>query len=728
MRRPFRLACLLLALVLVLPAAVRWLPVADAGKVKVWHHQTPAQHDKAAFKQAILTSEGNLRLSRELKPFASLDATHVWDIVEGKDGSLYVATGSDGKVFKVAPDGKVTVAFEAQESQVFCLALAPDGAVYAGTGPSGLVVRIGPDGNSRVIYDSPESYVWSLSIDARGENICAGTGPRGRVYQLTPDGKTASVFYTTKQDHVLSLARDLAGNVYAGTDKNGVVYRIDGAGKGFVLYQAPQSEVRTLAWTPDGLYAGTSAPVKRRIGGGSSQTVEKGGTGSAGSSSGASKTAAAVPAPTPAASEESDKGTSKDKEPEKGTPAAAPSLPGTGENSVFRIHADGTVRELFREKAMILSVLRSAGQVLVGTGQEGRLFEVDETTKERSEIARLDHGQVQAMCRRKDGSIVLGAGDPGKLYVLQDRYCAAGTVLSDVLDAKMISKWGALRWKAETPAGTRVTVAVRSGNVSEPDDTWSPWSAEQTDAELAAVKAPTARFLQYRVTLTTDNPKATPTVSSLTVRYMTSNQPPDVTTIEVPDLEAVNLDNPKKLKIKWTAVDPNEDELTYSLFVRKDGWQAWVQLEDALTKSEYEWDTTTTPAGVYQVKVQASDRRDNPDGEALTAERVSTSVAVAHDAPRVMVKVVGVEGDQALIEATGTDALVRLTSAQFAVNGKKWINVFPTDGLFDSKVETFKFKTEALKRGTHVLVLKVRDAAGNIGSGDVVFTVQARKP
>ena len=40
-------------------------------------------------------------------------------------------------------------------------------------------------------------------------------------------------------------------------------------------------------------------------------------------------------------------------------------------------------------------------------------------------------------------------------------------------------------------------------------------------------------------------------------------------------------------------------------------------LEDDLDKTEYEWDTTTTPAGMYQLKVVASDRKDNPEGEAL---------------------------------------------------------------------------------------------------------------
>ena len=76
-----------------------------------------------------------------------------------------------------------------------------------------------------------------------------------------------------------------------------------------------------------------------------------------------------------------------------------------------------------------------------------------------------------------------------------------------------------------------------------------------------------------------------------------------------------------------------------------------------------------------------------------------------------------------MIEASATSPLVRLTAASFAVNGKKWVNVFPTDGLFDSKSETFRFQTGPLKPGTYVLVLRVKDAAGNTGSGDVVFTV-----
>src|SRR5947209_2247365 len=119
---------------------------AQAAKVKVWHHGTPSSYDRAQLKGAVVSSEGAVRLSRQLKPLASLDATHIWDVIEDGDGNLIVATGDDGKVFKVAPDGRASVLYTADESQVLCLARAPDGAIYAGTGPAGNVVRIEPDG------------------------------------------------------------------------------------------------------------------------------------------------------------------------------------------------------------------------------------------------------------------------------------------------------------------------------------------------------------------------------------------------------------------------------------------------------------------------------------------------------------------------------------------------------------------------------------------------------
>ena len=175
----------------------------------------------------------------------------------------------------------------------------------------------------------------------------------------------------------------------------------------------------------------------------------------------------------------------------------------------------------------------------------------------------------------------------------------------------------------------------------EPDDTWSDWSAEQTDAQASKVPAPTARYLQYRVTLATENPRASPEVHGLTLRYKTTNQAPEITSFDVPDIDAANLDNPRKLKLNWSAVDPNEDELTYSLFFKKDGWKDWVQLESDLDRKDYDWDTTAIPSGIYQLKVVASDRKDNTAGRCPDGRADQRAVPVAHEPPRVTVKTAG---------------------------------------------------------------------------------------
>jgi sugar lactone lactonase YvrE len=704
------LASLLLSLV--------WVDV-QAARVKTWHHERPVDQDKAEIKFLVMSSEGTLRLSRRFRALTRIDATHVWSVIEDASGSLYAATGDEGKVYRIGADGKAVLVYTSESSQVLSLVTdAKAEAILAGTGPEATIVRIDSAG-ARKLCSLPESYVWALAADPRGDAFYAATGPNGRIYRVTSDGK-ASVFYETKQDHVLCLAIAADGSVYAGTDKTGRIYRIDPHGKGFVVYQSAQSEVRTLLLDDGVLFAGTSA-TKKRSGSGSRE-----GSGS--------KSTARIESPTATrASTKIDKlatetTTPKSKETSKSSPATAPSTPSSGENSVYRIAPDGGVREVFRGKVLVLSLLRQGGRLLVGTGMQGELFEVDERTREKSVLARLDHGQLLSLCRRKNGSLIVGTGDPGKLYVLEDLYTSRGTIVSQVLDAKLSSRWGALRWKADTPEKTTVSIAVRSGNVAEPDETWSAWSEEQSRADEATVTAPPARYLQYRLTLKTDDGRVSPSVKSVTIRYATANQAPEVTKIEVPNLSATTQDNPKKLKLTWAAQDANEDELRYRLYVKKDGWERWVQLEADWDKTEYEWDTTTTPSGMYRLKVIASDHTDNPEKDSLSAERISSAFVVCHTPPTVTVKTAGTENGRMVIEATALSPLVRLTSASFTINGKKWVTVFPTDGLFDSKRETFRFRTEALAPGAYVVVLKVQDAAGNTGSADVVFNVTSDKP
>src|SRR5262245_10231570 len=83
----------------------------QAARVKVWAHHAASHFDKARFQNAVVSNEGTLRLSRQLRPLASIDAAHVWAVVEDRDGNLLAATGDEGKIFKVAPDGKTSIVF-----------------------------------------------------------------------------------------------------------------------------------------------------------------------------------------------------------------------------------------------------------------------------------------------------------------------------------------------------------------------------------------------------------------------------------------------------------------------------------------------------------------------------------------------------------------------------------------------------------------------------------------
>src|SRR5258708_22611099 len=223
-------------------AALLLVPtIAFAGKVKTYTASSPAQFDKANLQQTVVSNEGAVRLSRILKPLsAAFDATRIWDVAEDKAGNLFVATGDEGKLFKITPAGVVSVAFSGADSQILCLLTTPDGWVFAGTGPSGHIVRIDPAGTAKVWCETKEGYIWGLAFDEKSQALFAATGPHGRVVRVDRAGKPET-FFQSRQDHILSLVRAEDGILYAGTDKQGLIYRIDQQGKGFVLFQAAQA-------------------------------------------------------------------------------------------------------------------------------------------------------------------------------------------------------------------------------------------------------------------------------------------------------------------------------------------------------------------------------------------------------------------------------------------------------------------------------------------------------
>lgn len=99
-------------------------------------------------------------------------------------------------------------------------------------------------------------------------------------------------------------------------------------------------------------------------------------------------------------------------------------------------------------------------------------------------------------------------------------YAPLGTFLSQVHDSDSAgTAWSTVYWSEIVPVDTNATVAVRTGNVAIPDGTWSAWSGEMTNPEGNSIATQSGRYIQYRVTLSSNDSLVTPTFEDITVTY-----------------------------------------------------------------------------------------------------------------------------------------------------------------------------------------------------------------
>src|SRR5271157_1773494 len=392
-----------------------------------------------------------------------------------------------------------------------------------------------------------------------------------------------------------------------------------------------------------------------------------------------------------------------------------------GDNAVYRIDTDGVTREIFRIKALVFALCWSGDRLLVGTGPDGQLYEVRDRVAESTPLAKLDNGQILSLLAQPDGEILLGTGDPGTVVRLSSGFASQGELVSEVYDARFLSRFGALSWRADLPAGTAVAVQARSGNVGEPDETWSAWSAEQTDPAAARAESPPGRFVQYRVKLSTRDPQRTPELSSVSLSFRSANLPPEINRLDIPDVSTADgTTRQTRLSVRWDVTDPNDDELSYTVQVRKDGWPSWISLtETPISEKTYTWDTTAFPSGYYRLRLTATDRPSNSPDDAITRDRESPSFIVDHEPPQVLVTP---REKKALIVLS--DNLTRVVKAEYALDGGAWTPLFPDDGLFDTLREQINVALPELKPGVHLLMVRATDAAGNVGSGDALVVVR----
>src|SRR4029434_454115 len=126
-RRPSRHLAFVCAFVCLLTIAL------TGASPTFWTVSSQADFLKGDVEDLSIDSDGRMFLGPAASVLGETSAPFLWSIVSAPDGSLWAGSGNEGKVLKVAKDGKVTTFFDAAELEVHAIAPAAHGGLYAPT-------------------------------------------------------------------------------------------------------------------------------------------------------------------------------------------------------------------------------------------------------------------------------------------------------------------------------------------------------------------------------------------------------------------------------------------------------------------------------------------------------------------------------------------------------------------------------------------------------------------
>jgi hypothetical protein len=94
------------------------------------------------------------------------DAQYIFGVHPDADGNLYVATGPQGKLYRLdVRTGHAQLVYTSRDDNLLAVAVGSGGGVYAGSDGRGLVYRIRPrEQQAMVLYDSPQPEVTALAF------------------------------------------------------------------------------------------------------------------------------------------------------------------------------------------------------------------------------------------------------------------------------------------------------------------------------------------------------------------------------------------------------------------------------------------------------------------------------------------------------------------------------------------------------------------------------------
>jgi hypothetical protein len=712
-----------------------WGSALLAATTGIWMTATAKDFARGKLENVTILSTGQLAPGMGADRF-KMEEISVWATAFSPDGTAYVGTGNNGRVYRVKKDG-VEKVFETGEAVVTCLAWA-DGKLYAGTIPSGKIFGWKPgDAEAKLVADLTVPYVWKMVYHKDLGALVVGTGPGGQVHTVTPEGKT-KVFFDSNESHVLSLAVGEKGAIYAGTSMRGVLFKFAPDGKVLGTWDLDDNEVRALSFHDGSLYVGANK-IK-------SYERDIYFMGQEGMLQDRSQFARMLAAQI-----------SQLRESEQ---AAEKGFQELFEATLYRMTPGKSMNRILGiPKRYLCDIGVDKDKVIyAATGDEGELWAATEPNLGWV-MMDLKEAQILSVGMHAGQLRLVATGNAAALYRTRQGAAKSAQFTSEVKDTGFRSRWGSIEWKSTGP----VQVLTRTGSHSIPDKTWSDWS-RPLEKSGSKITSPDARFVQFRLRWKEGSDSK---VDWVRMAFINDNQRPRIEKLVtariqdafpaskgLPDVKPDNyyarqLKEAKgKVRVSWQAVDPDGDTLLYWLYYRREGDKEWVIINpkkpvqasmgyfnlDAITRMKtstkklplqrvtYEWNTATLADGWYMLKVVASDERDNSK-EAKKVWKEIGPLLIDNRKPEIAeLKETGELAWKGLAK-DGTSHIARI---EYNLDGEKWEMVKAKDGIYDNSKEEFSIVLKNVMPGEHVLTVRAFDEGGNFGLRQVGFKVKAK--
>lgn len=664
--------------------------------------------------------DGELWLAPVTKQIFSSERPFAWDFVADSRGNIFVATGDGAKIYHVSPDGNAKIISQWDTCEIYAMAVDNKGNVYAGTSPDGKIYRIHQHKEAELFVDLKVKYVWDMLFDKQN-NCYVATGDSGAIYVIDARGKV-SIFYKSNETHIRCLAWDNNNQLLAGSYQNGYLYRIDSSGEGFVVYDSEYQEIHKICCGRDG-------------------TIYIAGLGAEASKATASKEPG-KDIHIDAMIDDADVVTISPK------PVIIPSI---SKGGVIKIQPNGMIKNIWQQPTdQVQSIALLEDQTLLaGAGDKGRLYRID-SQDESSYLLNFEASQIIAMKPGIAGKVWIATSNLAKIFQLEPEFEKKGSYESEVFDAQTLTQWGSIQWEEQLPPGCSIKLATRSGNTEKQNSTWSRWS-ELNKGEV--IKSPVARFLQWKMELSSNRGTDSPKVNNIKVSYLQQNLPPEILAITIHAIEKqkefqpIPTAEPSALQISiveeeddetgsqkqapppgikrqlpdgyrrvsWKVRDQNNDQLSYRLYFQQKNDQNWWLLKDDLTRTSHTWDSRMMPDGHYRIKILADDKKSNPINTAKLAEKISDWFVIDNTGATIE-KIVAkkIANDSLQISFQVMDELSSIQQVQISYDLQKWLWVYPEDLVCDSKQESFQFNIGWKQGQFQSIIVKAQDNAGNI--------------